>query len=100
MAEKYAVELNLPGNEKTVGGGEGQQYLSVQQAGFIPRSVRIEITHLNCPIGVENTLINIPVNSKERNMCIFKTLSYAVFCRSFGLKFPKWLNRNKNSLTK
>eukprot|EP00942_MAST-04A_sp_MAST-4A-sp1_P014921 g14921.t1 len=47
MAEKYKVDLNLPGiegknnnnNEKN----DEQKYLTVQQAGFIPRSVRLEI---------------------------------------------------------
>ncbi len=44
MAEKYKVSLDLPGNEnKTVANGE-QTYLTPQQAAFIPRSVRKEIT--------------------------------------------------------
>ena len=44
MAEKYKVDLDLPGNEKKTSESGEQQYLTVQQAGFIPRSVRIELT--------------------------------------------------------
>ena len=44
MAEKYKVDLDLPGNEKKTSESGEQQYLTVQQAGFIPRSVRMEIT--------------------------------------------------------
>jgi len=44
MSEKYKVELKLPGNENKSSSPNGEQkFLTVQQAGFIPRSVRLEI---------------------------------------------------------
>ncbi len=47
MAEKYAVELPLPGNEtKDNNNNATTQFISPKQAGLIPRSVRLEITKL------------------------------------------------------
>jgi hypothetical protein len=43
MADKYKVQLDLPGAEKDVVNVSEQKYLSIQQAAFIPRSVRVEI---------------------------------------------------------
>ena len=41
MAEKYAVELPLPGSDNN--NSEVTAFLSPKQAGLIPRSVRLEI---------------------------------------------------------
>tara|TARA_A100001015_G_C14799682_1_gene636400 strand:- start:279 stop:830 length:552 start_codon:yes stop_codon:yes gene_type:complete len=45
MAEKYKVSLDLPGNEKKVVANGEQTYLTPQQAAFIPRSVRLDISN-------------------------------------------------------
>ena len=42
MAEKYAVELDLPGN--TINSEAVQTFISPKEAGLIPRSVRLEIS--------------------------------------------------------
>ena len=45
MAEKYAVELALPGNEanNNNNNNENMTFLLAKDAGLIPRSVRLEI---------------------------------------------------------
>ena len=45
MADKYKVKLDLPGAENNnVTTPDVQNYLTPQQAAFIPRSVRVEIS--------------------------------------------------------
>ena len=49
MAEKYAVELNLPGNNNNNNNNNSSStttFLSATEAGLIPRSVRLEVTQL------------------------------------------------------
>ena len=45
MADKYKVELPLPGNDKNAPPTE-QSYLPPMKAAFIPRSVRLEVANL------------------------------------------------------
>ena len=43
MADKYKVELNLPGGEDN-NNNSATTFISSKDAGLIPRSVRLEIT--------------------------------------------------------
>ena len=43
MADKYKVELNLPGGEEN-NNNPATTFISSKDAGLIPRSVRLEIT--------------------------------------------------------
>ena len=43
MAQKYAVELPLPGNEGSKNNSMEGKFISPKKAGLIPRSVRLEI---------------------------------------------------------
>ena len=43
MADKYNVGLNLPGSETKETDENSQEFISVRNAGLIPRSVRLEI---------------------------------------------------------
>ena len=56
-------------------------------------ALRIEITQLGLPIGYRTcnsrqNILNIPLSKKEYNMRIFKSLSYAIFCKKHKLNFP------------
>ena len=60
MADKYKVELNLPGNETKV--VEPTTYLTPEKAAFIPRSVRLEVSQTGkLPDAPLRTLIEASV---------------------------------------
>ena len=61
MAEKYKVDLDLPGNETK--GSDVEAFMSAKNAGMIPRSVRLEIIK-------EGKLMDAP-SKKLVGACLF-----------------------------
>ena len=55
MADKYKVELNIPGGEDN-NNNSATAFISSKDAGLIPRSVRLEIDIYIC-IYIKNTKI-------------------------------------------